>query len=684
MKKLLALIITLVLAFSSFALFFAFADDTDEEFEGGGDLSRLIVPKTVYEYGEPINIKAIGSGKDWVGFYYPDDLYSAQWTYIDEKEDQGVGSGVEFDVLTAGFKGSSAPAGTYPIGEYIIRLQPNDSSNFNITIAWVKIKIVPPADAKIPEKPVSATYELENPTDGFAKGKLNVKLAENEITKNIVPFWGDENGNKLEGYTSLAKFKARSTDVSYEFPSNLMIPTGAKKLLVYTSNLFNQLSEECFVIELPENAAFKDPGKPIVEFQVVSDTHVVDQKEHTYNTNYVNMLNDIAKTSPDSMAMFVVGDMVDNGWTAEYKKFVNLYESVEGLPPYYLTLGNHDLFAGDLKEQINLFLKYANLPNGTHPKSSHYDFWLNGYHFVFLGNDNLVNMIDTTLNKETIEWLDKTLAEDRDENRPTFLFLHQGLANTVAGTIGEQGWDGVVDASVMRFKGVLRKYPEVIMFNGHSHWELDSERTMYPRTSALPTIFNTSAVAYLDTSYNIISGERLNGSEGYYIKVYEDKILVLGRDFTTGQWKPSAQFYVDYENGTGPKKNEVILDILGVGEKMDSLFVAPNGTVTPPEPAAVEGYEFDGWFTDKKCTVEFDPATVIDKNITLYAKWTKNEAVDVEPVTTQPAPTTGEPGDVDNNDGNATVIIIISCVAAGVIIAAAVVIVLVRKRKKVK
>ena len=36
-----------------------------------------------------------------------------------------------------------------------------------------------------------------------------------------------------------------------------------------------------------------------------------------------------------------------------------------------------------------------------------------------------------------------------------------------------------------------------------------------------------------------------------------------------------------------------------------------------------EGYEFAGWYTDSKLTKEFDPNTVLTKNITLYAKYVK-------------------------------------------------------------
>lgn len=676
MKKLLILLIVTILTITSFTVFFVFADDTvkDEDFEGGGDLSRLIVPKTTYTYDEPINITAIGSGKDYVGIYFPDDPYSLRWTYVDKNEDRGVGSGVEFNLKTAGYLGSNAPE-TLPVGEFIIRLQPNDSGNFNVTIAWVKIRIVP-GDTELPEKPVSATYDLKDKTSGFATGKLTVRIKENEIAKNIVPFWGDEKG-KLEGYTSLPKFKATSTEVSYDFPENLIIPTGATKLLVYTSNFFDQLSEECYEIKLPDGCAFKDPGAPIVEFQVVSDIHVVDKSNHTHNTNYINMLNDISKNSPNSMAMFIVGDMVDSGWESEYKKMANLYKTVDNLPPYYMAIGNHDLWSGTLQEQNDLFLKYAKLPNGLHPKSTHYDFWLNGYHFIFVGNDNLVNMIDATLSNETLDWLDKTLAEDRDANRPSFIFLHQGIYNTVAGTLSGQNWNGIVSASELKLKVILRKYPEVIMFNGHSHWEFDSERNMYPRSSSLPTIFNTSAVAYLTTSYNKQSGEKLAGSEGYYIRVYQDKVMVLGRDFTTGEWKSSAQYFVNYDNGTGPKKYQVTLDTLGVGTAPQPIMVAPNGKITPPTPTA-EGYVFEGWYTNKTCTKEFDPQASIDKNITLYAKWSELPESETSPTTVVPTATAT---DTDTNTPSSNTTIITVAIVSCCVLVAVVVFIVIKKKK---
>ena len=47
-----------------------------------------------------------------------------------------------------------------------------------------------------------------------------------------------------------------------------------------------------------------------------------------------------------------------------------------------------------------------------------------------------------------------------------------------------------------------------------------------------------------------------------------------------------------------------------------------TATVKPADPTKT-GYTFDGWFTDKDCTVAYDFNAPVTDNITLYAKWNK-------------------------------------------------------------
>ena len=130
------------------------------------------------------------------------------------------------------------------------------------------------------------------------------------------------------------------------------------------------------------------------------------------------------------------------------------------------------------------------------------------------------------------------------------MFLHQGLIDTVAGTYEYQGWHGIDRAE--EFAAILKDYPEVILFSGHSHWEMNSASNMKERDDKLPTIFNTASVAYLWSD----AQATIEGAQGYFVKVYKDKVLVLGRDFDNEQWLASAQYLVQYgsESPVEPEK----------------------------------------------------------------------------------------------------------------------------------
>ena len=214
--------------------------------------------------------------------------------------------------------------------------------------------------------------------------------------------------------------------------------------------------------------------------------------------------------------------------------------------PLFLAIGNHDY-----PSAASVFLQYATLPNGSHPTDTSYDFYHDGYHYIFLGSDS-PSGLNSYFSAETLEWLDNALAQDRDESRPTFIFLHQPMYNTVSGSLPGEGWHGVTNES--EFKAVLAKYPEVVMFNGHTHWEMNSVGNAFDGTDELPIhIFNCASVSYLWSGFNTIKGENLYGSHGYAVDIYDGRVVVRGRDFVNGLWISSAQysFRLEGEGGEG-------------------------------------------------------------------------------------------------------------------------------------
>lgn len=64
----------------------------------------------------------------------------------------------------------------------------------------------------------------------------------------------------------------------------------------------------------------------------------------------------------------------------------------------------------------------------------------------------------------------------------------------------------------------------------------------------------------------------------------------------------------------------------GEGSKVDFQTTAANGSITKPADPTREGYTFAGWYTDEACTEAYDFSAAVTADMTLYAKWTKNEA----------------------------------------------------------
>ena len=67
-------------------------------------------------------------------------------------------------------------------------------------------------------------------------------------------------------------------------------------------------------------------------------------------------------------------------------------------------------------------------------------------------------------------------------------------------------------------------------------------------------------------------------------------------------------------------------DANGHGTAPDSQTVEEGKKASKPKDPTASGYTFGGWFTDKECKSVYSFDTAVKKDITLYAKWTKNSS----------------------------------------------------------
>ena len=545
---------------------------------GKTDLS-ISTDKEVYKAGEPIVVTATGNKNCWAGIYKKDDKYgtgnttSIYWYYVNDPA-SGIVSGKPTIIQTTIHNTDSSNPGTrIASGEYVVYLFDGSGGNDYNEVKKVNITIEPaPAIAPLE----SITYDLSDDTDGLANGMVTItKDEDNDSATNCFMYWADENGQPLEGYTALAKFKLTGAVTRHEMYKHTIIPVGARKLIAYASD-GEQLSDDYVSCDLPEGCSY-ELGEPLAEFQIISDVHVTTDsgarnEVRLSNQHFKQMLEDVKKNSTNSIGIFINGDIANTGMNDEFKKVYNLYynsvnEGNGTLPYIHMAVGNHDWIQGNPSQQFQKWAKALNdtLPNT--PEHVYYDEVVDGYHFIYLGGEE--PGLSAVMSSQQLQWFDQKMEQytAEDPNKPIFLFLHQSMYNTVAGSLPGQGWDGV--SNEQAFKRILKKYGQIVLVNGHSHWELNSERCMYDGDDEAPVAFNTAAVGYLWSSYNVIGGEFADGSHGYYVRVYDDKVVFMGRDFENNLWIPSAIF-VAQENKISTEKDAYTIPIGSEAVNLDA------------------------------------------------------------------------------------------------------------------
>ena len=537
-----------------------------QDYSMGSTSNILKTNKDEYVAGEDIIVTASGANSsDWVGLYKVGDNYgtgvgtvtSIYWYYVNNPGSGQIPGKPTILQSTIHGTGSSNPGNRISSGEYILYLFAKDGYSI---LKSKKISIVP--GHVDPLK--SITYKMEDATDGYANGVVTItKDPANEAATDCLMYWADANGKPLEGYTALAKFKLEEEVTKFEMYHHTIIPEGAKKLIAYGTD-GDALSDTAVSVDLPENSSYKLGNDYDAEFQVVSDIHITTDADANNEVKYSNthmkmLLEDVQENSPNSLGIFVNGDISNTGKKSEYEKLYNIYQEAKfngkgRLPELHLSIGNHDWYGGN---PSNLFEQYVGIfnPSVGQPEKVYYTEEVGGYNFIYLGSEKKCYLgVIAEMSQEQLDWLDQKLAEftAQDPDKPVFILLHQGIYNTVAGTLPGQGWDGVGPEAAV--KNILKKYKQAIIVSGHSHWEMNSEDSMFPGSDEMSIALNTASVSYLWTSYNYITGEHLDGSHAYYVRVYDDKVVYMGRDIENGQFMPSAIFVLE------PNKIEVSQD----------------------------------------------------------------------------------------------------------------------------
>lgn len=282
----------------------------------------------------------------------------------------------------------------------------------------------------------------------------------------------------------------------------------------------------------------QDTGKkPNLQLAIISDTHIQSNKPRN-TQKLTNALIDIKQIAPNYDVLAVGGDMTDRGFPEDYDLFNSiLRNNMRPVAKEFMVMGNHECFEKNENPNSNVtdlqlanrFKEKMNVPN------VYYDKWINGYHFITIAGEKSKTSLKAAYHKvtdadsayiseEQFEWLEKTLALDTDSSKPVFLFLHQPITNTVYGSVYGAGFED------QKLLAMLKKYPQVILFSGHSHYPLNDSKSIVEDGI---TMVNTSAVAY---TYTKAAGSNAIQSQGYIVNVYDNRVEFKAREFSSGSW----------------------------------------------------------------------------------------------------------------------------------------------------
>lgn len=329
-------------------------------------------------------------------------------------------------------------------------------------------------------------------------------------------------------------------------------PPGAKRIVA-----LDTAGRE--VARIPLGPLTPPSGEPLYRFGIISDLHVHHNPYVSWQP-ITKLDNALTFFEARGCAFCVAcGDLTNTGFYlrtdeavagTEYldeQQFAKYAQIVGGHSiPVYEICGNHESYYGkSITENPGLLETY------TGKGVLSYTVEQGGDLFILCGQD----AGSSVMSDADYAWLVETLAANPD--RRCFLFVHPYIEED-SGDPCDVRENSIFDywgtVKTNAFMALLRQYPNVVLFHGHSHMKFECQQhdanANYTERNGFKSVHVPSLGIPRDINFDTMkSVDDPEASQGYIADVYDACIVLNGWDFQAGHRIPLGTFRIPAVRG---------------------------------------------------------------------------------------------------------------------------------------
>ena len=252
----------------------------------------------------------------------------------------------------------------------------------------------------------------------------------------------------------------------------------------------------CTAAPVSALASAQDQFVPVLRFIASSDSHVKADDDRNFDRIGAMLKQAYALADGDSVyknldALMMAGDLTNADTREEFEKYWRAVSFAKRDETALLAVvaKNHDGWNMSRKEMCSCFSDLTGEAPDFHKTVC-------GYHFIGLSASDIDSV---HYSKTQLSWLreqlDLAVADTPD--KPVFFMHHEHNRNTVYGSSSFDGW------GVKYFNKILKEYPQVVDFSGHSHYPLNDPRSIWQKEF---TAIGTGALYYAEFTIDFDRG----------------------------------------------------------------------------------------------------------------------------------------------------------------------------------